>query len=89
MKHVKSINEFFGLFKKKREEKKISAAPNNYQDADAEDNQIALEFLKRIEKIKSDNNPYEIKKLDRNETQELQEKGVTMLMPYQTYKISF
>src|ERR1035437_3861468 len=42
MKHIKSVNEFFGLFKSKEQK---------------EWNDIAKEFIKRLEKVK-DVNPY-------------------------------
>jgi hypothetical protein len=50
MKHIKPINEFFDFFKKKM---------------DPED-ELALEFIKRLEKIKGIS-PYEMKKLDNSE----------------------
>ena len=49
MKHIKSINELFGFFKKK----------------DDEEDKIALEFIKRLEKVKGES-PYKISKLDPN-----------------------
>jgi hypothetical protein len=90
MKHIKPINEFFGPFKNIQHlltKKKKS-----------EDDQIALDLLKRIEKITPENNPYEIKKVDgdgvitpenREDIRNLQDQGVNILLPYNVYKISF
>ena len=55
MKHIKTINEFFGLFKKNSDEDKI-----------------ALEFIKRLEKVdklissNQGENPYTVEKLSKS-----------------------